>query len=33
MYDDFLPPPRRGRPVKSDNTHTIIELTLYCPYT
>ena len=23
IYHDFLPPPRRGSHVKSDNTHTI----------
>ena len=26
IYHDFLPPPRRGCHVKSDNTHTIINI-------
>ena len=26
IYNDFLPPPRRGSHVKSDNTHTIINI-------
>ena len=26
IYHDFLPPPRRGIYVKSDNTHTIVNI-------
>ena len=26
IYLDFLPPPRRGSHVKSDNTHTFINI-------
>ena len=26
IYHDFLPPPRRGSHVKSDNTHEIINI-------
>ena len=26
IYNDFLPPPRRGSDVQSDNTHTIINI-------
>ena len=26
IYHDFLPPPRRGSHVKSDNTHTVIKI-------
>ena len=26
IYHDFLPPPRRGSHVKSDSTHTIINI-------
>ena len=33
IYHDFLPPPRRGSHVKSDNTHTIIQHTPLSPYT
>ena len=34
IYRDFLPPPRRGVHVKSDNTQTIIQHTplIYSPY-
>ena len=33
IYLDFLPPPRRGNHVNSDNTHTIIQHTHLSPYT
>ena len=26
IYHNFLPPPRRGSHVKSDNTHTVIQI-------
>ena len=33
IYPDFLPPPRRGSHVKSDNTRSIIQHTPLSPYT
>ena len=32
-YHEFIPPPRRGSHVKSDDTHTMIQHTPLSPYT